>query len=259
VPGARARDTRCRECRVSRRGGMMIRALLAVHVAGGATALLSMLLPLLARKGGATHRRAGWLFVSGMTVVSVTAFILAAARVLFDQRPAARAGGVFLFYIAILTAAGVSSGMRALRTKRRTAAHRQPWDIGMAAALTVSGVLMAAYGLFTGMPLFVVLAALGIFNGIGQLRYWLRPPASPMHWWYEHMSGMLGSCIAALTAFAVNNAVRLHLPNTSLILWAGPGIIGGTGAALWVRYYRHKFAPTTRRRRVATMAVDVSA
>jgi hypothetical protein len=91
------------------------------------------------------------------------------------------------------------------------------------------------------MPLFVIFSALGIVNGVGQLRYWLRPPASPMHWWYEHMSGMLGASIAAVTAFLVNNAAHLGLPNTSLIVWLTPGLIGGPATAMWIRYYRRRF------------------
>jgi uncharacterized membrane protein HdeD (DUF308 family) len=136
----------------------------------------------------------------------------------------------------------VSSGLRALRAKRRKGAHHHPWDLGLAALLTSAGVLMAIYGIVERMPLFVALATIGVLNGISQLRYWLRAPTSPMHWWYEHMSGMLVSCIAAVTAFLVTNAGRLHLPRTSLLLWLAPGIVGGLGIGLWKRYYRRKFA-----------------
>jgi uncharacterized membrane protein len=226
----------------------MMKLILAVHIAGGATALLSMVPPLVARKGGRVHVRAGWVFVSGMTVVSITAFILSAARFLFD--PQGGPAGLFLFYIAILTAAGVSAGIRALRGKRRTGPQAHPWDIGMAALLTATGLGMAAYGAVERMPLFIAFSAIGILNGVGQLRYWLRPPTSHMHWWYEHMSGMLGSCIAAVTAFLVNNASHLGLPRTSLIVWLGPAAIGGTATAVWTAYYRRRF----ERRRAASAA-----
>ncbi len=58
----------------------MMTSILYLHIAGGAAALLSMLIPLLTKKGGLTHRRAGWVFVSGMTIVSITALLLAGAR-----------------------------------------------------------------------------------------------------------------------------------------------------------------------------------
>jgi hypothetical protein len=196
--------------------------LLAVHVAGGSAALLSMLLPLVSRKGGLTHRRAGWVFVVGMTIVSTTALALAAARLLTDLTAAGRIGGVFLFYVAILTGAGVSAGVRVLRAKRRTTAHRNPWDVGVATVLTSGAILLAAYGIAIGQALLISFAIIGLINGTGQLAYWLRPPTHPMHWWFEHMAQMLGACIAATTAFVVNNATHLGLPNTSLLVWLGP-------------------------------------
>jgi hypothetical protein len=222
----------------------MTKLLLAIHVAGGATALLSMFIPLVSPKGGLTHRRAGWVFVTGMTVVAVTAFLLSGTRFLTDPSQAGRVGAAFLFYIALLTGAGVSAGIRVLRAKRRTTRHRQPWDISMATLLTAGGILLAAYGLAIGQALLIAFAIIGLINGGGQLAYWLRPPAEPMHWWYEHMNQMLGACVAASTAFVVNNAARLALPNTSLLVWLGPAAVGVPAGIIWTRYYRRKFAGT---------------
>ena len=103
--------------------GGMLKMILYLHIAGGSAALLSMFIPLVARKGGRTHRRSGWVFVGGMSLVSVTALALSAARYLFDPRPEAKAFALFLFYIAILTGSAVSTGVRVLRTKDRTGAH----------------------------------------------------------------------------------------------------------------------------------------
>ena len=218
-----------------------MKLLLGVHVAGGSAALLSMLLPMVFRKGGLTHRRAGWVFVTGMTIVSITALALAAGRFLTDPSAAGRVGGIFLFYVALLTGAGVSAGIRVLRAKRRTTAHRDPWDLGVATILTAGAILLAAYGLAIGQALLISFAIIGLINGSGQLAYWLRPPTHPMHWWFEHMAQMLGACIAATTAFVVNNATRLGLPNTSLLVWFGPALIGVPATIIWTRYYRQRF------------------
>ena len=64
----------------------MLKLILYVHIAGGSAALLSMFIPLISRKGGRTHRRSGWVFVAGMTIVSLTALALSAARYFFDPR-----------------------------------------------------------------------------------------------------------------------------------------------------------------------------
>src|SRR4051812_33873031 len=170
----------CANAAATRHWVAMIHNLLILHIAAGATALLSMIVPLVSRKGGRAHRRAGWVFVAGMTIVSATALVISSARFLSDARPEAEAGAVFLFYVAILTAAGVSSGIRVLRFKRRQTAHTSAWDLGVAAVLTAAGLAVAVYGLVMRVPLFVLLAAAGVANGAGQMRYWLRPPGSPM-------------------------------------------------------------------------------
>ena len=46
--------------------GAMHDLLLTPHVIAGVVALASMIVPLVARKGGRLHRRAGWVFVIAM-------------------------------------------------------------------------------------------------------------------------------------------------------------------------------------------------
>lgn len=224
----------------------MLRILLAIHIAGGAAALLSMFIPLLAKKGGTAHRRAGWVFVGGMTVVAVTALVLAGARFLTDPSPQGRAGGVFLAYIAILTGAGVSAGIRVLRAKRRITPHGHAWDLGLPVLLVASAGAIAVYGVTTGQTLFTAFATIGLINGGTQLAYWLRAPTHNMHWWFEHMGNMLGACIAATTAFLVNNAGALGLPTMSLLVWLAPSAVGVPATIIWTRYYRRRFSGARR-------------
>lgn len=224
----------------------MLTSILYLHIAGGSAALLSMLIPLLTKKGGLNHRRAGWVFVSGMTVVSITAFLLAGARWATDPTPRGRDAGAFLLFISILTATNVSGGIRVLRAKARTARHRHPWDLGLPALLIVSSVAAAVHGLSTGNHLFTAFSLIGFFAGGGNFAYWMTAPTHPMHWWFEHMSSMLGACIAATTAFLVVNANNLGLPTFSLLVWLTPSVIGVPTIAIWTRYYRRKFAPAAR-------------
>jgi len=233
--------------------GPMLKMILYLHIAGGSAALLSMFIPMVTRKGGPTHRRSGWVFVAGMTIVSITALALSVARYLFDPRPEAKAFALFLFYIAILTGAGVSSGIRALRTKDRTVARSYAWDIGLAALLTLTALAMAAYGIRSGKALFVGFSAIGLVNGAQGLKYWLRPPAHRMHWWFEHMSSMLGSCIAATTAFLVVNAPQAGLSRLSLIAWFAPAVIGAPAIAIWTAYYKRRFASSAMPKAQRTM------
>src|SRR5687768_7485494 len=142
-----------------------------------------MFIPMVAKKGGTVHRRAGWVFVSAMTIVSVTALILAGARFATDPTPQGRSVGAFLSYVAILTGAGVSAGIRVLRAKRRTAPHRSAWDLGLPALLLTSAGAIAVYGVITGQALFMAFSVIGLVNGTTQLAYWLRAPKHAMYWW----------------------------------------------------------------------------
>jgi uncharacterized membrane protein len=230
----------------------LLGTLLAIHIAGGATALTSMFIPMVAKKGGTVHRRAGWVFVSAMTIVSATALILAGARLATDPTPQGRSVGAFLFYVGILTGAGVSAGIRVLRAKRRTAPHRSTWDLGLPGLLLTSAAAIAVYGVITGQALLVAFSVIGLVNGSAQLAYWLRAPTHAMHWWFEHMGNMLGSCVAATTAFLVINAARLGLETFSIVVWLAPSVLGAPAIAIWTMYYRRRFskssAPATRHR-----------
>jgi uncharacterized membrane protein len=220
----------------------MLKMVVSLHIAGGSVALLSMFIPMIARKGGPTHRRGGWVFVAGMATVSITALVLAAARYSLDPRPEAKAFALFLFYIGILAGEGVWSGIRALRPKNRTAHRACAWDLAFASLLVITALSMAAYGIASGRVLFSAFSVLGIINGVQGLIYWLRTPADGMHWWFRHLSSMLGSCIAAITAFMVVNAAQVGLTQTSLVIWFTPGIVGAIAITLWTIYYKRRFA-----------------
>jgi uncharacterized membrane protein len=218
----------------------MMTTLLTLHIVGGTVALLAMLSPLLSRKGGHVHRRTGWVFVVAMTLVSATALLMSAIRFFTDSTPIGRQFSVLLFYISILTGAGMWAGMRVLHAKDRTT--RGPAiDVGWAALLTASGALTAIYGIVSGHPLFIAFSTIGVLNGGGQLIYWLRRPTVHMHWWLAHMGNMLGACIAATTAFAIAAGRRIGLPGDSLVIWLGPTAIGLPAIAIWIGYYWQRF------------------
>ena len=219
----------------------LFRFALALHILGGALALLSFWPPLVSRKGGALHRRAGWLYVGAMGLLAVTGVYISGWRALWGaaaQRPI----NLFLLFVALLSASGASMGLRVLRAKGRTGAHRNPYDLGLPALLLLAALALAAYGLSLGHPLLMGFAPVGVYAGASQLYYWLRPPTSRMHWWLEHMGAMGGSALGVIVAFLVINARHLGLPSFGLGLWLTPVLVGVTGLRLWQRVYQRRFA-----------------
>jgi hypothetical protein len=219
----------------------VIDLLRGVHIAAGSLALGAMWVPLLSRKGGTLHRRAGRVFVIAMAVVTIAAIGASAWRLTCDTDPGRRTWAAYLLFVAVLTGSQVSAGVRALRTKSRTGPHLHAWDVGIAALLLASAVAVFVWGLRAGIPLFVGFAPVGIVIGSLQLAYWLRPPRNRMHWWFEHMFMMIGAGIGTVSAFTVVNARHLGLPSDSLIVWQAPGVVGLTAWAVWRRYYGRLF------------------
>ena len=222
----------------------LYRFALALHVLGGTLALLSFWLPLVARKGGALHRRTGWPYVGAMALLAVTGLYISGWRALWGL-PAQRPFNVFLVFVGLLSASSATMGLRVLRAKGRRAAHRHPLDLGLSGLLVLAALALTGYGVAVRQPLLVGFAPVGLFAGASQLYYWLRPPTSKMHWWFEHMGSMGGSTIAVVTAFLVINAPRLGLQAFGLGVWLTPALVGVVGFRLWERYYRRRFAGRT--------------
>jgi hypothetical protein len=210
---------------------------LGLHIGAGILALLVFWVPLVTKKGGATHRRVGWIYVVAASTVAVTGMV-SCARLIGDGRVRA---GVFLAYVGVLAGASAQLGVRALRTKARTHASRVAVDLLPPVLLIAGGVALATFGILQNRVLYVLFAALGVWQGTTHLRFWLTPPSHGREWFLAHMSAMGTSCITTVTAFAVVNAQRFGMRTFDLTLWGVPIAILGIGLGLWRRSYAKRF------------------
>jgi len=71
-----------------------------------------------------------------------------------------------------------------------------------------------------------------------------HPPAEKMFWWYAHLQGMIGSYIAAWTAFSL--VTIGPLVHGAWWLWVVPISIGIPAIVATTAYYQRKFAPRPR-------------
>lgn len=192
-----------------------------LHVAAGSVALLSFLVPLVARKGSRLHRRAGWTYAGAMAVVAATGVAMVGAGLAAGEAVEAR---LFLLFVAWLSVTSVWTGLRALRHKRRTGPHDGLLDLAIPAVLLVAGAALSAWGLAGGGVVRIVFGLVGVSVGYGQLRYWRTAPTERRHWWFEHSGNLLGAGIGTFTAFLVVNAERIGLPGT--FAWLLPTLVG---------------------------------
>jgi hypothetical protein len=226
-----------------------------VHITAaiGSFALLGV--PLVAKKGGALHRRVGWAWTIAMAIVIATGAVISSLTLAWPtvMRPdldpdAARRAGLFLLLIGAMSASAVWQGIRAIARKRSPAASRHPVDIGLPAAVIVLAAVVLVLGLVKGSILLSVFGAGAAFLTAGHLRFAWRPLPSKMAWWYGHMNGMLGAVIAAVTAFSVSGLRRfVDVPDAIAFLpWILPGVVLGPAFGAWQRYYRRRFGESDR-------------
>ena len=222
---------------------MVLTILLFFHVLAGAVALFVFWIPLVTVKGGKVHRQVGWVFVTAMSVAAVTAWGVCGIRIAETTDEQQRATAAFLAYVGLLAVNTSWSGLRSLRFKQRTTRHFHPIDLGIPLLLLVSGLGVFLHGLQVNMPLLMGFAPVGIIVGALDLAYWLRPPQERMHWWFQHMAGMIGTCIATVTAFLAVNASMLGIrsPVLILVVFLAPTLLGVPGMWLWTRRYRRQF------------------
>src|SRR4051812_38124408 len=125
---------------------LIFRIVLGIHIIAGAAALLVFWIPLVTTKGGRTHRRAGWAYVTAAAIVAVTGIASAGRLVVYHPRPHAWRGGIFLVYVGLFAAESALLGVRALRPQTRANNWQNAVDVVPSLLLVAGGVALIAFG-----------------------------------------------------------------------------------------------------------------
>jgi uncharacterized membrane protein len=213
---------------------VVIQAVRWTHILAGFTAFFIAPIPLLTAKGGTTHRRWGKIYFWAMAVMAATAMVLA----LWLPIP-------FLAFIAIFSFYFAFRGYRVLSRKSPLQGQGPGVIDWVAAVLAFLGSMaLIVLGILRPGPVWVRLSVVAIVFGVigvalaaSDIRQFMHPPEDRNSWWYAHMAGMIGSYIAAVSAFSV---VNFHFLPTA-VRWLWPSAIGVPGIFVWVGYYRRRF------------------
>ncbi len=200
-----------------------IKVILFIHVLSGFTALFCGLIASIAKKGRKVHVLSGRIYYYGMLGVFLTStalFCLEGMRLLFLLLV-----GIFSFYF-------VHFGVRTLKIKN--IASNVKWhDLAYVTLVLLSGLTMIVcsflYNVHKGDGLgvlFLVFGALTLTATVKDLSDLLKlkyKGINGQHSVLMHVSRVGGGYIATVTAFLVTNIQFLP----PLVVWIGPGVIGG--------------------------------
>ena len=217
-----------------------------LHVIAAVSAILVGLIPMIARKGGRLHNRAGLTYFWLMMTTCVSGGIL-----LFMH---------FNFFLAIITlfsGYAAFSGYRVL-FRRTKPAGLIDWIgslISLMGGLSFVGWgALSLFGIIPGLPTIFAMLGIGfgallVSDAVQDLRAYRNPPTDKRWWFFYHMDRMLGSYIALITALGVQT-ISPRLPaSVAWIAWVAPGVIGGFLISRWIRSYRQQFESQAKRNR----------
>lgn len=216
----------------------MYSLVLALHIAGGAIALVTYWMAALARKGGAWHRHSGRVYLLAMAGVLLSSPPLAIVQI----RNGRESFGLFLLFLLLLTATTCLCAWRAIRDRGNPARYYGSWYRRLGLANVSAGLGILAVGLLWSQPVLAGFALIGVGRGGHMLYSAARPPA-PRWWLFEHYGSQIGNGIATHVAFLSIGLARL-LPEgwqavVTPVAWFGPAVVGAV-AAIWIsrRYGR---------------------
>jgi hypothetical protein len=205
-----------------------------VHIVAGFVAFFIAPVPLLTAKGGKTHRRWGKVYFWAMAVVAAAAMVLALWRPI-----------LFLAFIAVFSFYFAFRGYRVL-SRKNPLQGQGPRALDWTAAVLafLGSAALVVLGIAAPSPVWVRLSTVAIvFGSIGiglsasDLWSFTHPSTDRKFWWYAHIGGMIGSYIAAVSAFSVVNFQFLP----TAVRWLWPSVIGVPGIFIWIGYYRRTF------------------
>ena len=201
---------------------MVIKILIALHVITGSIALISGGVAAIARKANKAHRIGGIIFVISMLITAIAAITVS----LLKSNTFLLAVGIFTFY---LTTSGWIWAQH-FPAKQKIRYVRLVGGLGFAAAIFL--VLVATLlSNQLSIILLVFAALLSVLSGKD-----LFKPGDLKRYVPNHAGRIGGAYISAVTAFLVVNVQ--FLPR--LVIWLGPGLVGGLLIALAIRQYEKR-------------------
>lgn len=209
-----------------------------IHIASGATALISGVFAMSTKKGQKNHRLFGKIFFWSMTLTC----LLGLNAGIF------RPNYLIFILIALISFYQVATGYRILYIKKLHTGQKPlivDWILTIGMLITTMafitwGIISLQTDAFLSIVLFAF-STIGMYCCVVDLYHYIKKPTDKNYWLFIHIFRMSHGFIAALTAFLVNNS-RLFKFLPQVLLLIIPISIGQPIITYVIWTYRRKKA-----------------
>ena len=225
----------------------IILAIRWLHIFAGFAAFFVAPVAMIVAKGSNRHRLWGKIYFYAMATATLAALTVAAWR-----------PNYFLLGLSVFSFHLCYVGYRALFRKRPDRDRPQWYDWLVTILNFACGILLIARSTSVQGPWQFLFLAFGggiIGNSISVAREYLAKNRPKNSWFFDHMTGMLASYIAAMTAFS---AVNFNFLPT-VVQWLWPTVVGSPLIGIWIAKYKKKFAKGSAPKDVATVKIGTEA
>jgi uncharacterized membrane protein len=212
---------------------LLFKIILTLHILGGATGLMTGSINIARHKGDKVHRKTGRVFMCAMLTAGFSALILSIMHPNF-----------FLFVVGVFTLYMTATGRRFLFFKKND--HKSPMSFDWFLTITMLvaslvfitlGVLKLLKGNTFGIAL-IVFGILGIRFIRTDITNYRGKSKIKNYWLTGHLQRMIGSYIAALTAFLVVNSDYVPEILPPFFVWILPTILLVPFIFKWTKKYK---------------------
>jgi uncharacterized membrane protein len=208
----------------------LFKILLIIHIIAGSIGLLTGTINIIRKKGDKPHRLVGQFFFYGMLVNGFSGLLMS----FIHWEP-------FLLIVAIFSIYMVGTGQRFLDLKKLDKGQKpKPIDW----ILTITMILFALFFIFFGFSMLIhrinfgivllVFGTISILMAIKDISIYRSNIKEKNYWLLIHIQRMIGSYIAALTAFIVVN----NNFSPGIVGWLLPTVIFTPLIFKWSRQYK---------------------
>lgn len=239
-----------------------------IHIGFAMAALVLFWVPVFTKKGHLNHKKFGHYYKTAMYTVAATGVVMSLMVIIspLAVKPEyanhedpewligmLRSFSLFLIYLALLTFVSTRQGLAALYAKDDRTQLRKFHHLAPIWLLVIGGIALFTNGLHQQQTLHIAFGILGVVLGSSMLRYCLRANIAHRQWILEHIGNMIGSGIAAYTAFLTFGGRTLFsdLGQWQLLFWIAPGVIGGIASYLVCKHYAVKLGIANKQAQTA--------